>query len=293
MKRLSHFILIFVAFLFVAADKKDEKATPSDAQIQQWIKQLGDDDFKVREEATRDLLKAGIVAFDAVTKATKSEDPEVKQRALRIMQMGKLLEKVAIAYFKKLGDEVKVDEESTGKSVIGLNLKNSEVTDAGLVHLKRLSKLQKLYLPFTKVTDAGLVHLKGLTSLRELDLRGTKVTDAGLVHLKGLTSLQGLYLGGTKITDAGLIHLKGLTKLQRLNLGFIKVTDAGLVHLKGLRNLRRLYLQSTQVTDAGLVHLKGIRGLRELWLAETKVTQAGIEKLKKALRICHIIWSGE
>ena len=89
----------------------------------------------------------------------------------------------------------------------------------------------------TQVTDAGLEHLKGLTDLESLDLRLTKVTDAGLEHLKGLTSLTSLNLDlVTQITDAGLEHLKGLTNLTSLNLGRTKVTDAGLEHLKGLKN---------------------------------------------------------
>ena len=97
MNRLPYFILILAAVLLVAADKKDEKAkksAPSGAQIQEWaaaqiqklIKQLGDDDFKVREEATRELINAGEIAFDAVTKATESKNPEVKQRALMIIK---------------------------------------------------------------------------------------------------------------------------------------------------------------------------------------------------------------
>ena len=57
------------------------------------------------------------------------------------------------------------------------------------------------------VTDAGLEHLKGLKHLNYLGLEDTKVTDAGLVHLKGLTKLQRLYLDDTEVTDAGLEHL--------------------------------------------------------------------------------------
>ena len=68
-----------------------------------------------------------------------------------------------------------------------------------------------LCLDGTQVTDAGLEHLKGLTRLQSLDLSGTQVTDAGLEHLKGLTQLQWLSLEGTQVTDAGLEHLKGLT----------------------------------------------------------------------------------
>ena len=58
------------------------------------------------------------------------------------------------------------------------------MTDAGLVHLKRLTQLQQLYLERTKVTDAGLEHLKGLTQLRNLDLSQTEVTDEGVKKLQ-------------------------------------------------------------------------------------------------------------
>ena len=91
-------------------------------------------------------------------------------------------------------------------------------------------------LCLSNVSDAGLAHLKGLTNL-SLILGGTQVTDAGLAHLKGLTKLKLLQLSGTQVTDAGLAHLKGLTKLRHLTLGGTQVTDAGLVHLKGLTNL--------------------------------------------------------
>ena len=41
-----------------------------------------------------------------------------------------------------------------------------------------------LDLENTKVTDAGLEHLKGLSKLVGLRLEGTKVTDAGVQRLK-------------------------------------------------------------------------------------------------------------
>ena len=63
-------------------------------------------------------------------------------------------------------------------------------------------------------TNAGLEHVKGLTRLWILDLRDTQVTDAGLDHLKGMTQLHQLFLAGTQVTDAGLEHLKGFTQLQ-------------------------------------------------------------------------------
>ena len=45
-------------------------------------------------------------------------------------------------------------------------------------------RVVSIHLIGTQVTDAGLEHLKGLTSLQRLDLTGTQVTGAGVKMLK-------------------------------------------------------------------------------------------------------------
>jgi len=44
--------------------------------------------------------------------------------------------------------------------------------------------LQVLGLEKTQITDAGLEHLKGLAGLKYLNLNGTQVTDAGVQQLQ-------------------------------------------------------------------------------------------------------------
>ena len=143
------------------------------------------------------------------------------------------------------------------------------------------------------LTDAGLVHLKGLSKLKQLQLVGTRVTDAGLVHLKELANLQHLTLlpaiSEPRFTDAGMVHLEGLINLRELNLSQGRFTDAGLVHLEGLTKLEILSLRGTKVTDAGLVHLEGLTDLRILYLENTKVSAAGIRKLRQALPKCNVL----
>jgi len=143
-----------------------------------------------------------------------------------------LTQQLAIAEINKLGGRINVDEKSSDKSVVLVDLNGPKVTDATLMHLKELTKLRMLGLSRTKITDAGLVHLKGLTKLEALGLRYNNVTDAGLVHLKGLTQLRLLALLGAQVTDAGLAHLNGLAQLQTLQLGGTQVTDAGVDKLK-------------------------------------------------------------
>jgi hypothetical protein len=185
---------------------------------------------------------------------------------------------------------------------VNLNL-IPKVEDAGLEHLKGLTKLTWLGLVGTRVSDAGLEHLKGLTKLTWLDLGGTQVSDAGLVHLKELTNLTGLSLAytqtgdaglvhlkgllknlssialGRQVTDVGLVHLKGLTKVTYLDLPYTEVSDAGLIHLKEMTKLTQLGLYGTRVSDAGLVHLKGLTNLAWLDLRDTRVSDAGLRSL--------------
>jgi hypothetical protein len=132
----------------------------------------------------------------------------------------------------------------------------STATDAAIVQVGRLTRLQLLSLDQLSLGDASLTHLTGLTNLSYLGIGGAQFTDAGLAHLKGLTNLSVLVLRGTQVTDAGLAHLNGLTKLSVLYLDLPHVTDAGLVYLKALTKLSHLHLSGTQVTNAGMKELK-------------------------------------
>ena len=61
-----------------------------------------------------------------------------------------------------------------------------------------------LGLDHARITDAGLVHLERLTGLEKLSLSGTQVTDKGLVSLKGLAGLRRLFLlDATPVTRGG------------------------------------------------------------------------------------------
>ena len=77
---------------------------------------------------------------------------------------------------------VRIDTEG---HVYSVRLNNTTITDAGLVHLKEMTKLRRLNLGNTKITDAGLEHLKRSDhSLGSLDLSNTKVTANGVKKLQ-------------------------------------------------------------------------------------------------------------
>jgi hypothetical protein len=160
-----------------------------------------------------------------------------------------------------------------------LDLRRSRVTDAGLVHLTKATRLKQLWLDKCQVTDAGLVHLKTLTNLESLRLDDTRVTDRGLANLKGMAKLKSLNLSNTSISDAGMVHLARLINLTELGLDSTQISNAGLVHLNRLTNLELLRLGNSLVTDVGLIELKGLTKLERLILRGRDVTDAWLVQL--------------
>ena len=162
-----------------------------------------------------------------------------------------------------------------------LSLRRSQVTDAGLVVVGPMVRLQRLALgPAT--TDAGLVHVRGLVGLQYLDLSGTQITGHGLRHSKDLPDLNVLNLSRTGVTDGDLACLKEFPSLSCLHLCETPISDAGLAHLKDVPQLRFLALVGTRISDAGIVHLKNLPRLRWLLLDGTAVTAAGRRELAQS-----------
>ena len=169
-----------------------------------------------------------------------------------------------------------------------LDLRNTRVSDKGLLHISELSRLNSLEISYgAGITDEGMQYLRGLTELEVLVVYGTEITDAGLVQLSGHTRLRELCLGNSAIKGSGLKHLSGLTNLKELRLQETLISDDGLRHLGGLRKLEFLSLRNTRVTDDGLQHLGGLKSLKHI-IVSVPVTFDGVAELQAALPNCHI-----
>ena len=132
----------------------------------------------------------------------------------------------------------------------------NDASNADLVHLKPLANLRWLDLRETEVTSEGLLHLAGLTELEGLQLYGTGVDDAGVAHLASLQKLTLLDLRKTRVTDACLAGLSRFESLERLYLYRTKVADSGIEQLATSRHLNYLDVTDTEVTDAGVAKLQ-------------------------------------
>jgi Leucine-rich repeat (LRR) protein len=84
-------------------------------------------------------------------------------------------------------DDAGVETLVRNKQLTDLNLSGTRITDnAFSVIAKNLPDLQKLNVRKTQLTDAGLEALKPLKHLREVRAAGTQITKAGKNSLKSV-----------------------------------------------------------------------------------------------------------
>ena len=174
------------------------------------------------------------------------------------------------------------------QDVTRVGLSKTDVTDADLRLVGRLTSLHSLDLSETVISDAGLVHIADLRELSELSLANTKVTGSGLQYLQNLRNLNSLNLPYTRVDDDRLKHLTVLPKLGDLSIGGTSVTSEGIKHLESLRALQSLSLQDTNVDDLAIPALTRMKGLTLLVLDSTQISGKGLFELRSTRPECEI-----
>lgn len=86
----------------------------------------------------------------------------------------------------------------------------AKVGDEVVMLLASFTELEELDLTNTAITDAGLVHLKAHPTLKTLWLAGTHATDSSVALFPTMPALQILSCGQTEITPSGLARLRQL-----------------------------------------------------------------------------------
>lgn len=125
-----------------------------------------------------------------------------------------------------------------------LTLSKSAATNSTAAKLAECKELRTLYLGGARLGDAGLLALKKLTKLEVLDVsNNAAISDAGMAHLAEMPKLEQLYLGGTAITDKGLEALRPLEGLMRLHVTNTRISSPAAEkferEMPNLRQVRR------------------------------------------------------
>lgn len=175
-------------------------------------------------------------------------------------------------------------EPMKGAPIIGLYMSgNRNLIDADLPYIAGLERLRFVQLKGSEITDAGMDVLLKLTDLEWIELSDSPtLTEAGLARLAELPSLDGVALLGAPCTDKALERLVRIPSLRRLAIGGSGITDAGLESLLLAPNLASLRIEGSPITDRGLETLGRLRGLQDLSIFGSSATRDGFEKLWRA-----------
>jgi len=128
------------------------------------------------------------------------------------------------------------------------------ITDAALERISHLNLTRLLIGGSGQLTDKGLSHLARLTRLEDLELGGPRsiITDRGLEVLRHLQALRRFSAGWAPgISDAGIAALASCDRLEKVNLMGTPTGDGAISALTGKRHLRH-FATGTRVTDAGM-----------------------------------------
>ena len=115
---------------------------------------------------------------------------------------------------------------------VEFQLSGRGLKDEGLEPIKLLESVKVLNLRDTKITNAGIINIKGMKDLKRLHLERTNVDDGCIDYLTGLQELEYLNLYSTKVSDLGLSKLKDLKNLKKLYLWQTNVTNEGVKQLE-------------------------------------------------------------
>lgn len=139
-----------------------------------------------------------------------------------------------------------------------LHLVNDPVSDEGLKAIGQLTSLQVLLLHSgsSQVTDAGVAYLARLTRLRELRLDGAKVTGGTMHELKRLKGLEVLSANGSPFSDAGAEALTALVNLRDVGIVRSAITDAALASFEKLPNLKVLSVQESGLSAEAVANFR-------------------------------------
>ncbi|MBY0232631.1 MAG: protein kinase [Gemmataceae bacterium] len=187
---------------------------------------------------------------------------------------------------EKLEDEGLRKHLLAGSRLVNVSLVNCPlVTDAGVVVLRDLPKLDTVVLQNCKRLTDEAVRTLPMDRLARLSLQGSGFTSASVKELGRAKRLESVGFIGLRLGDDDFKAWAGMDSLTAFSViqhpAPADFTGAALAHLSKSRRMNYIDLSSTGVTDENLKHLSAFPALADLRLARTPLTGKGFGTLAK------------
>lgn len=177
------------------------------------------------------------------------------------------------------GDEV-LQHISHWKSLKRLSLNQTEITDAGIAHLKNLTELEALTLSRDNSTGKTLFNLP-LQKLRFLEFSCHEIDRQAVKNIVRFKALRTLDLSRTGLDDESVAAICQLKQLTYLDIGDNKaITDKSAKNIGSLKKLSYLDLRHTSITTRALLSMR-LPALEAIILPGWRYTKEEMTALRK------------
>jgi hypothetical protein len=225
------------------------------------------------------LESLNVIATKADDEWIKPLSKLTNLKTLRFTNNGKLTD-AGMATFEGLTNLESfsfVGTQITGKAyaqctgwnkVTKVSHRGSKIDDAGLKELcEHLPNLESISLAHAHFTDAGAVHLAKLTKLKSLELGSQEATPAALKHLINLP-LASLQLGEGFHTTEAFTTIKAIATLRSLSVtNGSELTDDDIRLIAAIMQLESLSMDKLPLPEERLPVLSAFAHLKTLSLA--------------------------
>lgn len=192
---------------------------------------------------------------------------------------------------------------STMPDLEGISLYETNVDDAGIQALAKLTKLRMLAVlpveryekqgfgptqwsyPFIarraerpRITGQALQALAGLKTIESLDLQDAQIQPGDLALLASWPKLGSLGLPNV-IDEETVKHLQACRELSHLTLGNREITAAELRRLAAWKSLRHLVISCATLSDEALEALSGLESVESIELIDCGLTDEHLKHL--------------
>lgn len=176
------------------------------------------------------------------------------------------------------------------RTLRSIKISSSNLTDKGLLKLRKLPQLEELWIGNTSVTGAGLTNLVPLKGLKLLQAPPGKLDKNVKKALRELSSLEKIYATWYgDLNDEDVRFFSSFPKLKVFQYGSPLLTDAGLEYLCQFPALEEVALWAPRVTAVGFSHIPKMQKLHTLHLAGDGVRKSGdYSSLKNARQMKHL-----
>jgi hypothetical protein len=234
-------------------------------------------DTAVTDAGCRELLRARALVETSIISEKVTDD------TLRVLAQLPALRSLQIHRGPKIGD-AGLGYLSGCIGLRELYLKETSITDRGLLAIHKLPQVWSLILDDTAVSDEGCAALSEMPQLSLLSLNRTQVIGHGLSKLRDNEHFN-VYLESTPATYDGVIALaERISNLKLISLNQTSVGDRTAKALAKLQRLNDVRLSHTKLTDEGLAAFSGHSFLEAIYVEGCAVSKPAVSALKKARR---------